>query len=133
MLTTAALTITLIVAPCPGHPEYSGCYEPATNTMYLKSLDAGTVAHEIGHAVDDQLISPADREWFARSTRSMASVSPPERFADLYRTCTLRGLLAGLRGRVWTGDYGATYPAPLYRRMCRQLRYYTRGLSYANH
>lgn len=128
--TLTFLSISYVPVPC-GRRDWDGCYHYGTRKIQLR-IGSGTHTrqHEIGHAFDHQTMNAYDRQWFTRQTAAEASVSPPERFAEVYATCATRGYMAGHTGAVSTGPYGASYPVRIYRRMCRYLRYHTEGLTW---
>lgn len=128
--TIAALTITLTPTPC-GHTDWLGCYDTAHQRIELApTADEFTMIHELGHAFEQQMMRTDDREWFRRQTSQNPSVIFEERFADVYASCAIHGLMPKRRGVVVLGVYGARYPIGVYRRMCRFLRYHTEGVKW---
>jgi hypothetical protein len=57
------LDVTFKVANCPGLPTAGGCYIESQKTIYMApdSIDKQIVAHELGHAFDDQILDDGNR------------------------------------------------------------------------
>lgn len=107
-LVQLAVGVTVVFAPCPGIPPedgwYSSCYEPATNSIYMSPdviQPQMTLAHEYGHAYDQNNLTPLDRkhfqvdlgfkwadEWWGRGV-GVDDFSPAETFAETYAMCAL--------------------------------------------
>src|SRR5262245_14744931 len=87
------VAIHLILAACPTVPSGppASCYEPASNTVYLRTHNADSYFHELGHAYDFQAMTDTDRSHLAR-------YFPPgewrggveENFASAFADCALR-------------------------------------------
>lgn len=61
-----AITVDVQVGPCPGVPQAAGCYDGTTGTIwilrqYRKSV---SIAHELGHVFDEQLLNDGQRNRF---------------------------------------------------------------------
>jgi hypothetical protein len=78
-------------------------YAPDTDTLYyVGTLDRATKGHEVGHAVDDQLLTDGDRHYFQRLMHAPpgewrtgtglqgGATSPSEWFADYYQAAALK-------------------------------------------
>lgn len=134
--TSAAGRPTVTYAPCPNYPRAAGCFDEATNTVFVAERgDRETLAHELGHVFDRAKLTDRDHRWFARivgmagrawqrpaAPGEEARESPEERFADLYAACTL-----GVRphsGQMMLTGYGLVISGGArgrYRRGCTAI------------
>lgn len=80
----------------------NAAYDPDTDTVYYQGkLEKSTKAHELGHALDDQVLSDGDRAYFQKLMHAPAGewrsgtglqggmTSPSEWFADYYQASAL--------------------------------------------
>src|SRR5262245_53177353 len=63
---TPAVHVAVVTAPCPAYGPGWTCYQVETHTIYIARFDRFTYLHEIGHAVDWQLLLPADRSYLGQ-------------------------------------------------------------------
>lgn len=129
----------IIYAPCPHTFEFrtDGCAY-ADGRVYVEHRgDRLTLRHERAHLVDEQLLTPGDRNYFARvtgragvawaagATPTEQIESPRERFAELYALCTLGMMPDGsgrdLDGLAWQTSTGYDPTAKEHRRNCAAL------------
>lgn len=116
----------------------AGCYD-GTSIWVVKHADSFTVAHEIGHAYDDQVMSWPERYEFARLIGRPLThaldwwVYKPkffqaELFADAYATCRLQMLPNSYSTNKvsyggWITSYGYyPYSNDFQRRICRAIK-----------
>lgn len=112
-LTTLIATITL--GTCATNPV--GCYDYPSRTVILDpaQITPYVLAHELGHAVYFERLTPAERRELAVDD---AEVREEEAWADTYAACVLG------RGPRWmrTHGYGARVGLDRFRRICTAIR-----------
>lgn len=130
-LLAKAIVIAIIIhAPCPGHEARDGC-AMRPNIVYLSpGLDLPwegrarrwAAAHELGHIVDYNFLTNADRGMFEALTHQHRAWergpnAPQEQFAEAVTTCE--------RSMYWPPSVGGAYeyhPAVFeHRKICRWL------------
>lgn len=102
----AAPVVNYVRGYAPGISQESAmgtaAYDTTTNTVYYQGrLDRATRAHELGHALDDQVLNDGDRVYFQKLMHAPAGAwytgtgmqggasSPSEWFADYYQAAAL--------------------------------------------
>lgn len=110
---------------CPHeqHAARPACTNPSTGEVWIPDSDTArfTLAHELGHAFDGQVLTDADRSWFRRVMHAPAGPwwqpdGAGEWFADYYADCAVGN------ARISQEGY-ADRPTPRQlRRVCTAVR-----------
>jgi len=117
--------------PCPhqfktstgGPMSVDGCAFPDGRVYIVQRGDRLALAHERGHLVWTQILTPGDRAWFARHTGTPTTAADDEeRVADAYMTCRLRMLPDGtgreVNGMAWQTTAGYDPSMRQHARVC---------------
>lgn len=126
----AAPTINYAVGRAPGLPSEflsSAQYDPNTKTVYHEGqMGRFARGHEAGHALDFQVLTDGDRDYFTRAIGMRGPWAPPgtvgkptprEVFADWYANAVIRGDPA----RSWASGYSSAPDPKAFRAFERAL------------
>lgn len=106
-LVPAAPVVNYVQGYAPGVTQENAAgnaaYDPNTDTVYYQGrLEKATKAHELGHALDDQVLNDGDRVYFQKLMHAPGGAwqsgtglqggltSPSEWFADYYQAAALK-------------------------------------------
>jgi hypothetical protein len=137
------LQVDIKVGLCPGLPDAAACYIQEYGSIYVRKLYRKviqTIAHELGHVFDGQILSESDRWRFtailglkpqpwspiggrdAYDCGKNGVYCPKEWFADDFSGCALDAPTVHLKSGWWpVGVYGAPWTPRIKTSFCESV------------